>query len=570
MITSAYKHRLFPLVILALHLALLGVVVYFMDYREKPAIEELLQTWIVRGLGLNFFLILVAALFCLRDIRRAFSGLKRLTAVWLAVITVGGILLCALMVPTEHRIYYDEDIYANIGQNIALSGKSAMCNYGTFEYGEYTPLWLMYNKEPSGWPYLVSLVFRIFGTHEEAIFRLNNIFFGGAILICFFLIRLIARDDRSALLGALAFALIPHNLIWSNTMAVEPSAMLLAGLCVLTAAAFFRDGRDRHFLLLAVLLPFASQIRPEGLLIVPIVMGAFAVFKPQLFTQRKLWMLAVLIHLFLLPHLLHLYAVSGHDWGAGGAKFSTSFFSPNLSVNAPYFTVNREFPVIVTLLSLVGLVWGTANGRWRLVMAVWFLAFWGIFLFFYAGSYHYGADDRFALLVFLPMAVLAGIGAARVIAAVGMKDRQRGRWALGVLLILIFFGTTRFFPMVRAEGQEAWAARYDHKYARQFIGQIPDRSMVVSHVPVMFLLWGHNAIQSFAAVNEPKLMDKLFERYRGHVYFHRNYWCHAEVISSNRICAEIERLYDLTPVVTAQEQDFEYGLFQMRKKAGTP
>ncbi len=43
-------------------------------------------------------------------------------------------------------------------------------------------------------------------------------------------------------------------------------------------------------------------------------------------------------------------------------------------------------------------------------MQLWFVLFWGIFLFFYAGSYRYGADVRFALLSFMPLAVLAGIG----------------------------------------------------------------------------------------------------------------------------------------------------------------
>ena len=45
------------------------------------------------------------------------------------------------------------------------------------------------------------------------------------------------------------------------------------------------------------------------------------------------------------------------------------------------------------------------------ITLLYFGALWGIFLFFYAGSYNYGADDRFSLMTFPPMAVMAGIGA---------------------------------------------------------------------------------------------------------------------------------------------------------------
>lgn len=563
---NLYRHRSFPILILALHLTLFGVVVYFMDYYTKPAIAQLLQTWIVRGLGLNFFLILVALIPCLKDIRRAFSGLKRNTLLWLAVVTVGGTILCGTLVPTEHRIYYDEDIYANIGQTIAVAGKSAMCTYGTFEYGEYQPHALLYNKEPSGWPYLMSVVFRLIGVEESYIFRLNNLLFGASILVCFFLTRIIVRDHRGALAAALVFALTPHALMWSNTLATETPAMLMAGLCILTAAVFFEHGRLRHFVLLALLLPFSSQIRPEGLLIVFVVLAAFALFRPRLLADRQLWMLALLIHLFIVPHLLHLYAMSGYDWGAGGAKFATGFFQANLSVNGPYFFINKEFPLVFTLLALCGLFWGKTAGRWRTAMALWFLAFWGIFLFFYAGSYHYGADDRFALLVFLPLSVLAGIGVSRMTAAAGRRDPRHRFFAASVAVLLIAFGGAQFFPMVRVEGQEAWAARYDHTHAKVFLEHIPERSMVVTHVPDMFLLWGQNAISIHSAIDNPDLIQSLSDQYFGHIYFHRNYWCQAKAVTSSRACSEIARQYELTPVVTAQEQDYTYGLYQMRRR----
>ena len=100
-------------------------------------------------------------------------------------------LLVTLVAPQIHRIYYDEDIYANMGQNIAYTGQAGMANYGTFEYGEYFVNWLLYNKDPAGWPFLMSLVFQLFGTDETLAFYLNNLLFAGGILIVFFITRMI-------------------------------------------------------------------------------------------------------------------------------------------------------------------------------------------------------------------------------------------------------------------------------------------------------------------------------------------------------------------------------------------
>jgi hypothetical protein len=105
----------------------------------------------------------------------------------------------------------------------------------------------------------------------------------------------------------------------------------------------------------------------------------------------------------MIPLVLHFYAVSGQSWGAEGAKFSTAFFSKNVAINGLYFFNNKEFPTIFMGFSIIGLIaWSWrrgpreapagANGQTKppagfrstLLMLLWFLLFWGIFLFFYS------------------------------------------------------------------------------------------------------------------------------------------------------------------------------------------
>lgn len=655
-------------------LALAGVLFYVVGARTKPEIEVMLTKLIPKVLWANFLLIAVGVVLCWRDIAGAFRGLftvrprplpvvpvetggteaagdrapreaadpggaarqtetvsrasreflsrlRRLNrpGVWLFVIFAGGLLLVSQVAPQVHRIYFDEDIYANMAQNIAFTGQTGMANYGSFEYGEYFVNWLGYNKDPSGWPFLISLAFQLFGTDETLAFYLNNLLFAGGILIVFFIVRLLAGGTFAGLIAALVFAIIPHNLLWSNTAAAETSAAFFGGLAVLCTLVYLRTRTARHLFLLAVVLPFACYMRLESSLI---ALWAFAAVSFNLFSTvshpqppfrhpfatRSFWVTGLIAFALIIPHIWHFFAMSGQSWGASEAKFSTFFFPNNLTVNGFYFLNNKEFPVLFTLLALVGLaVWKGRPGRGGekigpggvSLILLWFLLFWGIFLFFYAGSYKYGADVRFALVCFMPLAVLAGLGGDALREWVtGGEDAPKGegekggaassalflrqeaaaggdrpgpqtgyRWPFAALLILLLlFCWLKFVPLVRLVGQEAWGARYDHKYSHEFIRKIPNRSIVVTHIPTMFLLWGQNAIQSYAGINNPDLIRDLMNRYNGHVYFHKNYWCNTLNDANKTICDGIGQRYDLEPVAIAREQSYEYGLYRMTFK----
>ena len=299
------KGRFFIFATAVLYLVLAGVLFYVIGVRGKGEIEIFLTQFVSKILWINFLLILISVLLCGRDIAGAFktlfaavpshqgphpdavsppraSRLGRLNrpGVWLFLILAGGLLLVSQVAPQVHRVYFDEDIYANMAQNMAFTGQTGMANYGSFEYGEYFVHWLGYNKDPSGWPFLISLAFQLFGTDETLAFYLNNLLFAGGILIVFFIARLLGAGPFAGLIAALVFAVIPHNLLWSNTAAAETSAAFFAGLAVLCTLVYLRTRAARHLFLLAAVLPFACYMRPESSLI---ALWAFAAMSVNLF-----------------------------------------------------------------------------------------------------------------------------------------------------------------------------------------------------------------------------------------------------------------------------------------------
>ncbi len=561
-----YENRFFPVLLLAMHLLVIGVVLFFIDSYSKTALENILMKWIPVNLHINFFFIISAGILCLPAIKEHLKNYLNRKGILIAAVLVAAFMLSSFFSPRNHRLYYDEDIYANIGQNIALKSQTGLCNYGTFEYEEYYPHSVSYNKEPSGWPYLISLVFQVFGVNELYAFFLNNLLFAGSVLLAYLITWHITGNFQASLFSCVIFGLIPQNLMWGNTIAAEPAAAFFAGLSFLILVLYIKTHKDSCLFLLMTVLPFSCQMRPESGLIIPVLAVYILLFSPGILSDRKFWTYSLFAALMLIPHFIHIYAVSGHSWGAEGSKFALSFFSNNFSVNGLFYVNNIEFPAVFTILAFSGLLFSRDSIKHKACFLTWFLLFFAIFLFFYAGSYHYGADVRFSLLTFLPLAVLAGTGAEAVRSRLESLIPSPQSTGTFLMVFLILFSAIRFFNIAHREGQEAWGARYDHKYAKEFILNIPKRSIVLSQNPAMFLLWGQNAIQAYSGLEQPELIKQLIDKYQGNVYFHHNYWCNTKSIRNIRLCEAIREKYTLTEVATAREQDHKYGLYRISLK----
>ncbi|MBF0310355.1 MAG: glycosyltransferase family 39 protein, partial [Magnetococcales bacterium] len=398
------------MVLLAGAMLLSGVVVRGGEYLERAALQEWLAEWTDPFLRLLLLLILLAVLFNREGLAALWGRLPRNVRRGLPLVCLGGMAATALLAPSTHRIYYDETIYLNIAQNMAQLGQTQMCNSGGTEYGIYRCDRPEYNKQPNGYPFLVSLVYRLFGVSERVAFLFNNFLLGLAALTVLFIAREISGSWRGAGIAAAAVVLNPQNLHWYNTTAAEPAAAVTTALVVLAALWHRRQGGVASLFLLTVLLAFSGHFRPESLLIAPVVL---------LLLWRSLKApevpgFLVLLVLLLLPLALHGAVFHGHPWGSSGKPYSFDYLSLNLQVNLGHYFENRHFPFVWTFLALAGLILpGEGLGR-RLAVGLWFLLFWGVFLFFYAGSYAYGADVRYALVSALPLAVLAGGGGGGV------------------------------------------------------------------------------------------------------------------------------------------------------------
>lgn len=517
--------------------------------REELRVSEF---WILEALSLAVIVTTVAGL---RQIASAVSARDRVVLVSVCALAFALVLVA----PRTNRIFYDEQIYQGIARNLSDLHLAQMCNDGTVEYGHLQCWRNEYNKQPYGFPYLVSLGYRVAGVSDGVAHWLNTSLCAATAGALFLLTLLLTGNRLAAGLAGLSFALIPEQLRWSHTAASEPSAAFVCTLAVLAAVVFARSRTTTALVWVACASSFAAYFRAETILVLPVAGVMIIASARSELRRERLWWAAALGALLLVPEIAHLAAVRNEGWGTSDQRFSLAYLAHNLWTNGTFYLGDHRFPPILTALAILGLT----QFRATFTIAVWWLLFWGVFLFFYAGSYDYGADVRYSLLSYPPLAVLAGVGGSWVAATV-QRRFPAATWAGPAVASIVLFQSTLYLPWVRAVGEEAWAARADVAFAKMVARELPPNAIVLTHNPSMFHIWGVSAAQLSIAAEEPGYVrSELSRRYSGGVYLHWNFWCNTSDPAQVRFCEQARSNFPVELLREGRERDYRFAMYRL-------
>jgi dolichyl-phosphate-mannose-protein mannosyltransferase len=524
-----------------------------------PSLREQLKTLQFWSLETCVFLGLAVGTVVLQDLPRLLERRDLLRMALLMGLALG---LTVGLTYRTNRIYYDEQIYQNVGQNLADLRRAQMCNAGTVQAGRLQCASGLYNKQPYAYPHLLSLPYRIVGVGPTTAFAVNAIAMAMTVCLVYLLVLILFSDRVAAFFAALLLALTPEQLVWSATAASEPSATLASVAAILAAAYFVRSRSTISLAGAALAAAYAVQFRPESFLIVPVVVLLLWQRAREEFTRPRLWWAGLLFLAFVAVHVGHMVAVRNEGWGTTAERVSLSYVAGNLRVNGWFYLRDARFPMTYTLLATLGL-WGWRGEAGRMAMALYFLVFFGIALLFYAGSYDYGADIRYSLATYPAIAILGGLGMARLVRWV--ERLKPGLPALqGLTAALAFQFLWWYSPVVRATTDGAWAARADVQFARSLVPELRGNSYVLTHNPGMFQVWGVNAGQMSLAVTNPAYVDDLAIRFTDGVYLHWNFWCNVQDPIQPELCARVLHLRPGDPVRDYRERDQHYILYRLR------
>ncbi len=540
----------------ALVLLVLG---FWLSTSTAEGVKDSLRFLSPRAAEIAFLLLLAGAALSASEIR---DSLPSKSFFYPGAAFLLAFLAVALVPPSTHRIYYDEDIYENVAQNIIWTGQAQMCNEGTIEANTFRCDSHEYNKEPNAFPFLLSLAFRLTGVRESAAHSLNHLVFALGAAALFWLSAMLFERVSAGLGAALVYTLTPQNLLWGATVAAEPGAAAFAALGASAFVLFSRRPSWRTGLFSASALAFASQFRPESGLILAVAVGVVLLLAPGLLRQRALWATALLTFTLLVPQLAHTWAVRHDRWGsAETAKFSLDFAKANLGPNTRYYAGGEDYPRLFTGLALLGLL---CPGRRResFTVLLWFLLFFGIFVPFYAGSYRYGADVRFSLMSATPLAALAGAG-------LGWLASRLGRFSAAPYLLTIY-AASAYLPFTRAIGRESWASRADHAAAVRMVAEVPADGIVLTHNPGMIHVMGRSAAQTSISTYQPGRVDELFHRFPGGVYFHYNFWCNVDDPVQNEFCRQVLASFKTRVILEESSGFYRFVLYRLLPRSAPP
>ena len=547
------------LIILPVYILFFAIDYYF----DKGTIQNNLA-WIVPVfLGVTLFLLIFSFLFSFKDLKKLFKKIDRKTWIVLLLVFLVGFSLRVFVAPHTHRLYFDEDMYLEMGQNIVRSGRAVVCQYGT---PDKCYSWI-YNKEPAGYPFLISTCF-LFGNIETPAYYFTAIISSLTILTVFFIAYLLFENKKISLFSTLIFVLIPVAIRWAPTTSTDTVFMFFSGLVVFAFLSYFKNSSNRLLLFSFASLAYAIQIRPEGILLIFIVMFMFIFFKRNLFSMiGKKWFLIIFVIFLLLivPHLLHLNSVKEDNWGSSQNKLGLEYVSGNLYDNGMFFFENTRFPVVFSIFALIGLF---LYRFWKesLFLVLWFVLFFGLYLLFYAGSFNYGVDVRYSLTMYPPVAILGGCGAFLIADTLNkfvaeLVDRKWSSMISIVVVILVI--SASFFPFisfVSSNGEKAWDARLHHDFLVEKMKELDDDSWIITLVPSIVLINGKNAIDPNFLRDQEKL-NKLLTKNTS-IYFYEGYWCQSEPFKSN-ICQYIHDNFHLIIYDKITEKYRTYTLYKV-------
>ena len=540
----------------ALFAGCLALVLFWAARTDPSSLREqlkVLQFW-----SLEICVALVA-LSAWSFARTELGPVDRRGAAWLALATVTAFALAAFVAPRTSRIYYDEQIYQGVGQNLADLRLAQMCNDGNVEYGRLQCYSGEYNKQPYAYPHLLSIAYRLFGVRPATAFVLNNVVMALSVAAVYLLALWLFADSFAAITAGLLLAMMPQQILWSATAAVEPSSALACTVAVIAAIWFRRTRRTAALVAVAVTTAYAVQFRAESLLVVPVV-GVVALGMPGRTVEA--------------PRMVGRAAgrgaargarrppVRGPQRGVGnhGLAAVPPLFAINLPVNGRFYLGDIRFPVVVTLLAALGLrrhtVPAGAPGAGGVVRAV----FRGV------PSVLRRQLRLWRRRTLLPDDLSATRHPRRIGCVTGRPlDRPMGRGAGRA-------PAGDGGPRAELSHLPSCSSRDDGggvggacRRALCGIGRAraAGNKYVLTHNPGMFHIRGVNAGQMSRMAGDPGYALAVAARYSQGVYLHWNFWCNVQDAVQQQFCQTTLAMHPVEAVAEYRERGQHFVLYRL-------
>jgi len=217
------------------------------------------------------------------------------------------IIFCALVLRVGWVIYAQTVPHSDFHQYDLLAQRLADDQGYVDEFGEPTALYAI------GWPFFLSVIYRIFGYSLIVPQLINAMLSVGSVILTYKLSKFV-MNSRIALIATALVAFNPAMILYSSTHGTESLFTFQILLIAWLILRFLRhDQSNKHLILIGILTGLAVLVRPVAICVPIGAFGAFYIFNRDDFRPNLIKFLIVMGALVLIisPWILRNILVVG-------------------------------------------------------------------------------------------------------------------------------------------------------------------------------------------------------------------------------------------------------------------
>ncbi len=454
---------------------------------------DIYQNYIFIVMWLIFAAFIAMIAINIRTLAKPFRKIRKKTWLYLLIIFLTGLILRLFVFPHVHLMFIDEPWYMDMAKNMDNGNGPVVCNL-VDDYARECSLPL----KPSGWPFLVSIIF-LFGVKNYYAIYLNSIIGSLSVILIFLLTYLLFRKQDTGLWSALFLALTPIQVIWSNTAETNNASVFFILLTMLFFFAYI-DSRKKSMLTLTMLgLIFSILTRFENIVLAGLFILCYLIYS-RVFSRKPSGQVFEAFYPFIVAAFLLCMVFFE-------SVFIKTFRSASLSTDLYYLNIFGFLRAVsfdyIYLLLAAGAFFlaGKKDQNRNAFLATGFISFFVIYLPIFS-------EDRMALVPMVFLIMLASGFMSRVCRNIKYRS-------LSVLLIVVFLG---LFYAGLASSYDYVQIRYrENILETQVINElkdtIPSGCYLIAEWPVVFTSVSDiKGISTSIALDDPGLVTSLINK----------------------------------------------------------
>jgi 4-amino-4-deoxy-L-arabinose transferase-like glycosyltransferase len=323
-------------------------------------------------ISINFLVLLLLLYHNRKNLKDFFLSIGTKAWLFLLFFFLVGLALRIVLPAHHHRMWTDESTYMEAGKNMMKE----------FSFGSY--------DRSLGWPFLLAIVFRIFGLEAKSALYASSVVGALTILTIFFSSDLIMKRKEFSLLPAAIFSMMPLHIIWSGTAETNGPSLFFITLAIFLCFLYLRRKKVSLLWLALAAVAFASYFRPENFVLFAVFLAGCVLFDRKTIMRLRLkfflpWAFFLAISLANFAIVVNTYVPHNQfeaysRYGISGQNFGISNLVSNSYRFGRYIFDDQFQPELFLCLIVLGalyMFW--LQKRELFFLTVWVLLFWLVY-----------------------------------------------------------------------------------------------------------------------------------------------------------------------------------------------